>query len=302
MIILPATNMFIDTFIENLRAERRYSTHTLRAYKTDLRTFEEYLMRVDEGLTLLLADSDLIRGWMAELMDEGKSASSVNRRLSTLRTFYDFMCAESKISENPTSQLHGPKQRRVLPAFLKEDDMDAVIDNADDSDDFNSVRNRAIVVCFYETGMRLSELIGLDVDSVDVCNKQLKVFGKRSRERIIPFVDELQHVFENYFNARKAVVRDDEKALFVSCNGHRLSSTQVYRIVRRVLEPVAQRKKSPHILRHTFATAMLNNSAELGAVKELLGHKRLSTTEMYTHLTFEELKRYYKKAHPRAGK
>lgn len=294
--------MFIDTFIEFLRSERNYSLHTIRAYKTDLRSFEEYLIGVDATLSVQNADADLVRGWVSSLIDEGGSPNSVNRKLSTLRTFYDFLRNENVVEQNPLQGLNGPKRRSVLPVFLKDGEVNSVIDSQRYSDSFLDVRDKVILLSFYETGIRLSELVGLNVSDVDFSNKQLKVFGKRKRERVVPFVNELSEELAFYISERNQIAPADEKALFVSINGERLSASQVYRIVNKRLSGVVNvNKKSPHVLRHTYATSMLNNDAELGAVKELLGHKRLATTEIYTHLTFEELKHYYKKAHPRAG-
>ncbi len=294
--------MFIDTFIEFLRSERNYSLHTIRAYKTDLRSFEEYLIGVDATLSVQNADADLVRGWVSSLIDEGGSPNSVNRKLSTLRTFYDFLRNENVVEQNPLQGLNGPKRRSVLPVFLKDGEVNSVIDSQRYSDSFLDVRDKVVLLSFYETGIRLSELVGLNVSDVDFSNKQLKVFGKRKRERVVPFVNELSEELAFYISERNQIAPADEKALFVSINGERLSASQVYRIVNKRLSGVVNvNKKSPHVLRHTYATSMLNNDAELGAVKELLGHKRLATTEIYTHLTFEELKHYYKKAHPRAG-
>ena len=302
-VFLSATNMFIDTFIAHLESELRYSAHTVRAYSRDLQDFKEYIGGVEESLTLTQVDTDLVRGWAAMLIDNGKSASTVNRKLSALRTFYDFMRSEGNVPENPVFDFKGPKRRMMLPTFLKEEEINAVIDDGGFSDDFSGVRNRAVIICFYETGIRLSELVGLNVSDIDFGKGTLKVFGKRGRERIVPLVGELQLVLADYINIRSTVVPMKENALFVSSKGVRISTSQVYRLVNRsLLGKTHLNKRSPHVLRHTFATAMLNNDAELSAVKELLGHKRLTTTEIYTHLTFEELKRYYKKAHPRAGK
>ena len=302
-VFLSATNMFIETFIAHLESERRYSAHTVRAYQRDLNDFKEYLERVEESLTVARVDNDLVRGWAAMLIDAGKSVNTVNRKLSALRTFYDFMRSEGILSENPVGGFRGPKRRPLLPSFLKEEEIDSVLDDVEYSDDFVGVRDRAIILCFYETGIRLSELIGLNIRDVDFEKGSLKVFGKRGRERIIPFVGELSRVLQDYINIRSSVAPIAENALFVSQKGMRVSSSQVYRVVNaRLTGRTRLSKRSPHVLRHTFATAMLNNDAELRAVKELLGHKRLTATEIYTHLTFEELKRYYKKAHPRAGK
>lgn len=294
--------MFIEAFIGSIKAERNYSMHTLRAYDKDLRAFEEYLSFVDDSLTLLDVDADVIRAWVASLMDDGAAASSVNRKLSSLRTFYMYMRSEGKIDVNPAVEIQGPKRSKRLPTFVKEEEMDALIDGEVFGEDFDGVRNRAIVMCFYEAGIRLSELVGLNVEDVDVASGVLKVLGKRNKERIVPFARELKNVLVDYLQQRASVASAGEKALFVNIKGTRVSHSSVYRMVKRVLTEVSTvKKKSPHVLRHSFATAMLNNDAELGAVKELLGHSRLATTEVYTHLTFEELKKFYKKAHPRAG-
>ena len=294
--------MFIDSFIEYLKVERNYSPRTLKAYGTDLRAFEEYLTTMSEPLSFLDVDADIVRAWIASLMDDGAAASSVNRRLSSLRTFYMYLRSEGKIEVNPVFELQGPKRSKHLPTFVREEDMDKLVDGEVFGDDFLSRRDKAIILCFYHTGMRLSELVGLDLSDIDINEGVLKVFGKRSRERIVPFADELKNALSDYLALRLNVASPDEVSLFINIKGKRVSHSSVYRMVRKSLGEVSTvKKKSPHVLRHTFATAMLNNDAELGAVKELLGHSRLSTTEVYTHLTFEELKRYYKKAHPRAG-
>lgn len=294
--------MFIDSFIGYLKAERNYSAHTLKAYGIDLRTFEEYLSAMNEPLSLLEVDADVVRLWMASLMDSGAAVASVNRKLSSLRTFYAFLRGEGKIDRNPVLELQGPKRSKHLPTFVREEDMDALLDGDVFGDGFQELCNRTIVICFYETGIRLSELIGLELSGVDLEGGTLKVFGKRSRERIIPLTVELKDTLTVYLEQRALVAPIDEDALFVNIKGTRVSRSSVYRMVKKSLGNVTKlKKRSPHVLRHTFATAMLNNEAELGAVKEILGHQRLATTEVYTHLTFEELKKFYKKAHPRAG-
>lgn len=294
--------MFIDSFIGYLKAERNYSAHTLRAYGIDLRAFEEYLSAMNEPLSLLEVDTDVVRMWIASLMDDGAAVASVNRKLSSLRTFYSYLRSEGQVDMNPVLELQGPKRNKHLPTFVREEDMDSLLDGDAFGDGYAACCNRTIVLCFYETGIRLSELVELNVQDVDIAGGTLKVFGKRSRERIIPLTIELKEVLSSYLEERLSVAPADEKALFVNIKGARVSRSSVYRLVKKSLAKVSTvKKKSPHVLRHTFATAMLNNEAELGAVKELLGHKRLATTEVYTHLTFEELKKFYKKAHPRAG-
>ncbi len=293
--------MFIDTFIGYLKSEKKYSLHTLKAYAGDLRSFERFVGSVDATLDIVSVDVDVVRLWVASLMDDGCAASSVCRKLSALRSFYAFLRREGGAPFNPALSVQGPKVRKVLPSFIKESEMDVLINELSFGKGFEACRDRAIVLCFYETGIRLSELVGLNVGDVDLESGRMKVFGKRSRERVIPFAAELKDALACYIEERAGVAVGDE-ALFLTAKGERVSNSQVYRIVRKNLSRVSAMKKcSPHVLRHSFATAMLNNDAELLAVKELLGHKRLSTTEIYTHLTFEELKRFYDKAHPRAG-
>ena len=295
--------MFIGSFIGYLRTERHYSNHTLRAYESDLLAFKEYVATIDESISFWESDADVARRWVSSMMDAGASPSSVCRRLSSLRTFFDFLHTEGILSHNPISGLRGPKCRKSLPVFVRESDMDRLLDDMSGSGGYAASRDRMILQLFYETGMRLSELVALDVSSVDMDAKVVKVLGKRNRERMIPFADGLWRSMEAYLELRAQSVQAHSPALFLSDKGVRINRTYIYRMVNARLGDVAQlRKRSPHVLRHTFATAMLNNNAELGAVKELLGHRQLATTEVYTHLTFEELKCFYDKAHPRAGK
>ena len=267
--------MFIDSFIGFLRVERNYSEHTLRAYARDLRAFRDYLACVDGSLSFFDADVDLMRGWVALLMDGGAAPASVSRKMSALRAFYDFLRSEGHVSSNPALLLQGPKKRKRLPSFVKEEDMDCLIDEVSFGSGYEACRDRMIIVCFYSTGIRLSELIGLDVCDVDMHQSVIKVLGKRNKERFVPFGKEMRQELEVYLEQR-ATVQSACEALFLSRGGGRISRSAVYRLVREKLSGVTSvKKKSPHVLRHSFATAMLNNSAELLAVKELLGHERL---------------------------
>ena len=294
--------MFIDTFIGYLKNERKYSLHTLKAYAGDLRAFESFVEGLGDALVLAEVDVDVVRLWVASLMNEGCAASSVCRKLSALRSFFSFLRREGGVVDNPASAVKGPKCRKKLPVFIKEEEINSLIDEIAFGEGFDACRDRAVIICFYETGIRLSELVGLNLGDVDLDSCRLKVLGKRNKERIIPFASELKAELESYILERSAVVSSVEPALFVTSKGERVTQSQVYRLVNKHLSRVTSvKKKSPHVLRHSFATAMLNNDAELLAVKELLGHQRLSTTEIYTHLTFEDLKRFYDKAHPRAG-
>ncbi|MBE6303758.1 MAG: recombinase [Bacteroidales bacterium] len=293
--------MFIGAFVTYLRVERGCSPHTLKAYETDLRLYAEYLANVDDALQLVDSDADLVRCWVAELMDKGCAVSSVCRKLSSLRAFFSYMKAAGHIAANPVDGVRAPKKRKLLPSFVKEEDVEELYDVTLLGDDFLTIRNKAIISAFYELGLRLSELCGLNVSDVDFIEKQVKVRGKRNKERIIPFGENLKNAFVEYLKFRADVALIGEDAFFVSSRGRRISVSQVYCMVRKQLARVTSvKRKSPHTLRHTFATVMLNNGAELGVVKELLGHEKLATTEIYTHVTFEELKKVYRKAHPRA--
>ena len=293
--------MFIGAFVTYLRVERGCSPHTLKAYETDLRLYAEYLASVDNALQLLDSDADLVRCWVADLMNKGCAVSSVCRKLSSLRAFFSYMKVTGRVAANPVDGVRAPKKQKLLPSFIKEEEVEELCEDVLAGDDFISIRNRTIISTFYELGLRLSELCSLNVSGVDFVENQVKVRGKRNKERVIPFGANLKRLLEEYLKIRSGIAIMGEDALFVSARGGRISVSQVYCMVREQLARVTSiKRKSPHTLRHTFATVMLNNGAELGVVKELLGHEKLATTEIYTHVTFEELKKVYRKAHPRA--
>ena len=293
--------MLIDSFLDHLRYERNYSERTITSYRVDLLQFEEYFKRKEEKNEFTTADADLIRGWVVSLMDEKCKPASVNRKLSALRSFYRFLIREGKVTVNPMVKVVGPKKKKPLPVFLREDEMNRLLDEVSFEEGFEGCRDRMILEMFYATGMRLSELIGLNDADVDFSSKLIKVTGKRNKQRLIPFGKELEEDLLIYIKVRNEALPEREKSLFVRKNGMRMYPVQVYRLVRRSLSKVVTlKKRSPHVLRHTFATAMLNDNAQLSAVKELLGHESLATTEVYTHTTFEELKKVYEQAHPRA--
>ena len=293
--------MFLDTFLKYLRFERNYSEKTIVSYRIDLEEFEDYLKKVDAEKELFSVDADLVRSWMVYLMEKGRSVATVNRKLSSLRSFYRFLLRRRIVSLDPMLKVVGPKKQKTLPSFLRIQEMDRLLDECSADEDFEGVRDRLILEMFYATGMRLSELIGLSDADVDLSAKLLKVTGKRNKQRLIPFGEELWADLLGYIKLRNETLPDRDEALFVRKDGKRMYPGLVYKLVRRNLSKVATlKKRSPHVLRHTFATAMLNGNAELQAVKELLGHESLATTEIYTHTTFEELKKVYEQAHPRA--
>ena len=293
--------MLIKDFLDYLRLERNYSERTIVAYEADLREFEEYFKKTDAELDFRSVHSDNVRNWMVSLMDEGRTETSVNRKLSSLRSFYRFLLRRKEITVNPMLKVVGPKKKKPLPSFVREKDMDRLLDEFPFGGGFEGCRDRMILEMFYATGMRLSELIGLNDADVDFSAKLIKVTGKRNKQRLIPFGNELAEDLRLYINVRNEAMPQEAEALFVLKDGKRMYPMAVYRVVKRNLSRVVSlKKRSPHVLRHTFATAMLNDSAELRSVKELLGHESLVTTEIYTHATFEELKKVYEQAHPRA--
>ena len=293
--------MMINEFLNYLKFERNRSDLTIKNYGEDLRTFEEFYGNLDSRLSWKSVDSDVIRDWMESMMDKGNNATSINRRLSALRSFYRFALTRKLVDKDPVHGVTGPKKGRPLPQFLKENEMDRLLDTESWTESFGDVRDRMVIMTFYETGIRLSELIGLDDSMVDFSNRQLKVTGKRNKQRVIPFGEELLATLRDYMKCRDKEVNRQSEALFVSAKGQRMTSSQVREAVKKNLSKVCTlKKRTPHVLRHTFATAMLNNKAGIESVKKLLGHESLSTTEIYTHTTFEQLKREYYSAHPRA--
>lgn len=293
--------MWIESFLEYLRLERNYSEKTVVSYGIDLREFEGYFKKVDAEMDFTAVGADVVRNWVVHLMDEGRAATSVNRKLSSLRSFYRFLLRKKVITVNPMAKVVGPKKKKPLPSFVREKDMDRLLDGLTFEEGFEGRRDRVILEMFYATGMRLSELIGLDDVDVDFSARLIKVTGKRNKQRLIPFGNELAEDLLIYIKVRNEAFPNGTDAFFVLKSGKRMYPMQVYRLVRRNLSKVVTlKKRSPHVLRHTFATAMLNDCAELRAVQELLGHESLTTTEVYTHTTFEELKKVYELAHPRA--
>ncbi len=290
-----------DSFLNYLRYERNYSEKTIIAYRKDLLQFAGFCAEVAGDLTPQDVDASLVREWMVSLVDGKFSSTSINRKLSALRSYYRFLLKKGKVTVNPLQKVTGPKNKKPLPVFLREEQMDCLLDEEGFGEGFAGCRDRLIVEMFYATGMRLSELIGLDDNDIDFSAGVIKVTGKRNKQRLIPYGEEMKLAMREYISVRDEEVPVHSEAFFVRKNGERLYPVGVYRIVKRNLSKVAtMKKRSPHVLRHTFATSMLNHEAQLGSIKELLGHESLETTAIYTHTTFEELKKVYNQAHPRA--
>ena len=294
--------MLVSQFVDYMRYERNMSPRTIRSYSEDLDDFESFFRNLDDQLSWGTIDRDIIREWVESMMDRGNSATSVNRRLSSLRSFYRFALKRGMVEVNPASLVKGPKKAKPLPQFVKEGEMNRLID--DDrlwGESYEDALARTIIIMFYETGIRLSELVGLDDTDVDLANRTVKVTGKRNKQRIVPFGDELASELSQYVEKRDSQVVRTTSGMFLDKKGKRVSHEKVGKMVKESLSKVTtMKKRSPHVLRHSYATAMLNNGAGLESVKKLLGHQSLSTTEIYTHTTFEQLKRVYKQAHPRA--
>lgn len=294
--------MLLEAFLDYLRYERNASTKTVEAYRDDLKAFESFFQGLDSEISWENLDADVAREWVVTMMEHGNKASSVQRRLSALRSMYRFLLRRGYVQRDPVHHLTAPKRERVLPAFVREEEMNRLLDDPQMfADNFDGRRDHLIIAMFYETGLRVSELVGLNLEDVNLTARTLKVTGKGNKQRIVPFGEELLHLINIYIGERSLLERKDEQAFFVVRKGERLKADRVRRMVKAKLGLVTmQQKRSPHVLRHTFATTMLNHQADLQSVKELLGHARLATTEVYTHTTFEELKKEYHKAHPRA--
>jgi len=286
----------IDDFLIYLQAEKRYSTHTIKAYKNDLNQFHVFCQ---EGMDL---NFRTIRTWVVYLMDSGYSSRSVHRKLTSLSTYCNYLIKEGELDFNPVERVLKPKMKKRVPAFVEEGKMDLLLDDYEFGDNFTGIRNRLVLDLLYQTGMRRSELIGLKTGSINREGKSLKVMGKRAKERIIPLADELLSAIDRYMVLRDEVVKNKAtEQLIVTNKGKNAYEKLIYRIVNNYLAMVTTLdKKSPHVLRHTFATHMLNGGADLNAIKELLGHSNLSATQVYTHNTYKKLKSIYNQAHPRA--
>lgn len=293
--------LLTDSFLDYLLHERNYAESTVERYKADVLELQKFGEEQLGSITPEKVDAELVRDWIAFLMDEQRCASTINRKLSSIRTYYRFLLRKGLVAVDPLQKVVGPKKKKPLPVFLKENEMNRLLDDIDFGESFEGCRDRMIIEMFYATGMRLSELVGLNDADVDFSTALIKVTGKRNKQRLIPFAKELESSMREYVNKRneKFPLRSD--AFFVRKGGQRLYPGFVAALVKRNLSKVVTvKKRSPHVLRHTFATAMLNHGADLNSIKGLLGHESLATTEVYTHTTFEELKKVYNQAHPRA--
>ena len=289
-----------DRFLAYIQYEKRYSPHTVTAYRIDLDQFFNFLSIQYNATELSGIDHSMIRSWLVSLIEEGNSPRSVNRKITTLKSFYRFLLKEGLVNDNPLRKITPPKSAKKLPEFIEKGKMSLLLDEMNPGDGYCGLRDRIILEMFYNTGIRLSELINLQEKDVDFHNGTIKVLGKRNKERLIPFSQKFGILLKEYVKEKQKTF-DYLPSLFLTDSGGKMYPKKVYLIVKKYLSNVTTLdKKSPHVLRHTFATHLLNNGAELNAVKELLGHANLSATQIYTHNTIEKLKEIYKQAHPRA--
>ncbi|WP_420582730.1 tyrosine-type recombinase/integrase [Reichenbachiella sp.] len=290
----------IKPFLKYLLQEKRYSSHTVQAYETDLLQFQDYLECIDLELTLEEAGHKMLRAWVVSLIEADINPRSVNRKIASLRSFYKFLLKREVISENPATKLRPLKTAKALPEFVLKDEMDVLLDRVEFSDDFEGTRDKLIIELLYGTGIRLSELIHLKDQDVDHFNQSIKVLGKRNKERIIPLTLGNIRLIEAYAKVKEQVVATDDW-LLTTDKGKKCYPMMVYRIVQKYLGYISKvYKKSPHVLRHTYATHLLNNGADLNAVKDLLGHSSLAATQVYTHNSLDKLKSVFDQAHPKA--
>jgi len=291
-----------ESFLQYLKIEKRYSPLTVRSYLNDLDQFDKYLnFNGLSGKPEEIGYHD-VRSWIVSLIENGYSPVSIHRKISSLRVFYRYLRRGGIVSNDPLEKVVLPKIRKRLPVFVEEGSLDKLLDEYDFGDDFNGVRNRIIIEMLYMTGMRRGELTGLRDLDVDIRGAAVKVTGKRNKQRIIPLLKPFTIKLEDYVRIRNEEFPDKRPEwFFVGNKGNKLYDKYVYNTVRKYLSMVTTiEKKGPHILRHTFATHMLNNGADLNSIKEFLGHANLSATQIYTHNSFEKLRKIYKQAHPRA--
>lgn len=296
--------MKINQFVQYIRYERNLSPLTVKAYADDLRQLEDFLTRGKEAPHFQSVTPSDLRVWVVSLAEQGDGARTVRRKMQAARAFFKWLVKTGVMTENPAAEVELAKVSKRLPQYVREESMDALLDAPLPADaDFVAVRNRLIVAILYDTGIRRAELIGLLDRNVDTVQRQMKVHGKRDKDRIVPFGEELGALIERYRRLRAEAHLEGADELLVTERGARLYPSLVYNIVHGSLDEAGVRgKKSPHVLRHSFASAMLNHGAEINSVKELLGHESLAATQIYTHITFSELKNNYKLAHPRALK
>lgn len=289
-----------ESFFDYLKFEKRCSSHTVVAYRIDLDQFVQFSTEVIGEFNVKKVDAKILRNWIVQLMENNLSARSVNRKITTIKSFFNYLLKEQIVESNPAVNLALPKIRKKLPNFVEEKNLNHLLDDGFFSNDFEGIRDKLIITLLYGTGIRLSELLLLKDGDFDTKTDLIRVFGKRKKERIIPYPGSINQLLEQYINERNKTVGFKTERLLVTVVGKPVYEKLIYRVVTNNLAKVTVlEKKSPHVLRHTYATHLLNKGADLNAVKELLGHSNLAATQIYTHTTFERLHDIYKQAHPR---
>lgn len=295
--------MFISEFTEYLLFEKQYSKHTVIAYEADLKSFLEFYQEEYACLTIQEANYSQIRSWIVKLVNAGVSNRTINRKISSLKTYYKFLLKIEEIDVSPLIKHQALKVSRKLQIPFSVQEVEDVLLTLEDDHDFESIRDRLIVELFYATGMRRIELVGLKISDLDMSKGQIKVLGKRNKERYLPLISSVKETVKKYLAAREVLVTQEIPFLFLTKKGVKMYETLVYRIINSYFSKASSKvKKSPHILRHSFATHLLNEGANLNAVKELLGHSSLAATQVYTHHSVAQLAKVYKQSHPRNKK
>jgi integrase/recombinase XerC len=286
-------------FIKYLQYEKRYSVHTLVAYKSDLDQFIRFMDKEIGDFEFNKVTTKQVRSWVVSLMNEGINPKSINRKLATVKSFYKYLMRQGLAESSPAHLVTAPKIAKKLPAFVQEENLNDLLDLGFFPDTFEGLRDKTIISLLYGTGIRLAELKGLSLSNINFTEHTIRVFGKRNKERIIPYPKSIEGPLKEYLQLREKI-NGKNGFLLLTSKGNQVYDKLIYRVVKKYLEMVTTvSKKSPHVLRHSFATHLLNHGADLNAVKELLGHSNLSATQIYTHTTFQKLKEIYKQAHPR---
>ena len=293
----------IQSFLQYIRYEKNYSSHTVLSYQNDIEQLCGFITMQKGDFDPKNLTADELREWIVALMDVGEKPSSVKRKISAVRSFYKFLNLKNLTTNNPTLKIIAPKVPKSLPKFFYEKDLDNCLEVSKNNCNFEGVRNSLIIELIYQTGLRRSEVAGLEDKDVDTSKRQLKVLGKGNKERVVPFGMKLVEMIDNYRAIRSKEVEVSTTKFFVHTKGASLNPMHIYNVVRKLMGAVTtQEKRSPHVLRHTFATSLLNDGADVNAIKELLGHETLAATQVYTHASFEKIKTIYERTHPRGKK
>ena len=290
----------VQQFCDYIQHQKRYSQHTVNAYQKDLNQFCQFASQAYELNNWKEISSTIIRSWIVSLLEEGNSPTTINRKISSLKSLYKYLLKNKAVQKNPLLKVVVPKTSKRLPVFINETEVTQLFSQVIFDDDFEGFRDRLVLELFYLSGMRLSELVNLKINDINTYNLTVKVLGKRNKERIIPITQQFVDNYKKYLNYREEI-SPKSNYIFLTEKGDKIYEKLVYRLVNKYLSLVTTAdKKSPHVIRHTFATHMLNNGADLNTIKEILGHASLSATQVYTHNTIEKLKNIYQQAHPRA--